>query len=329
MSSAPSALRQYSAHASAIIETDHVGPGTRIWAFAHVLPEARIGSDCNICDHVLVENGAVIGNRVTVKCYVQVGDGVTIEDDVFVGPNVGFTNDRFPRSRQWQTEVKRTLVRSGASIGANASILPGLTIGSKAMIGAGAVVTHDVPPRAIVVGNPGFVKGYVDVPDQPLDHLVGPRERPHARLPGGAALLELPKVKDSRGMLSFAQIEQSLPFSAARYFLVYGVPNRQIRGEHAHKQLHQFLVCVAGSCAVRMFDGNRSDEVRLDRPEIGLHVTPMVWTTQYKFSADAVLLVLASDVYKESDYIRDPDEYLALLNEPDEKLLAAAIYTRA
>lgn len=322
MSSAPSALRQYSAHTSAIIETDQVGPRTRIWAFAHVLPEARIGADCNICDHVLVENGAVIGDRVTVKCYVQVGDGVTIEDDVFVGPNVGFTNDRFPRSRQWQTQVKRTLVRSGASIGANASILPGLTIGSKAMIGAGAVVTRDVPPRAIVVGNPGFVKGYVDVEDRPLDR-PGPRQGPHARLPGSAALLELPNVQDSRGMLSFAQVEQSLPFPVARYFLVYGVPNRQIRGEHAHKQLHQFLVCVAGSCAVRMFDGYRSEEVRLDRPELGLHVTPMVWTTQYKFSPDAVLLVLASDVYKESDYIRDPDEFLALLSRPEEELLGS------
>jgi acetyltransferase-like isoleucine patch superfamily enzyme/dTDP-4-dehydrorhamnose 3,5-epimerase-like enzyme len=304
-------LRRYSAHSTAIIESEQIGAGTRIWAFAHVLPKARIGADCNICDHTLVEDGAVIGDRVTVKCYVQVGEGVTIEDDVFIGPNVGFTNDRFPRSRQWPAEYARTLVKRGASIGANVSILPGLTIGAKAMVGAGAVVTHDVPPRAIVIGNPGFIKGYVDATERTLEYAKGTLPA-QTQLAGDAALLELPQIQDSRGMLSFAEVEQSLPFRVARYFLVYGVPNRQIRGEHAHRALHQLLVCVAGSCAVRIFDGQKSDEVRLDRPELGLHVPPMVWTTQYKFSSEAVLLVLASDVYDEADYIRDPYEYMAL-----------------
>src|SRR6202158_2414282 len=164
MSSAPSpAAGGYSAHSTAIVETADIGPRTAIWAVPHLLPTARIGADCNICDHVLVENGAVIGDRVTVKCYVQVGEGVTLEDDVFVGPNVGFTNDAFPRSRQWPAEYARTLVQSGASIGANVSILPGLTIGAGAVIGARAVVTRDVPPRAIVVENPGRIKGYVGV----------------------------------------------------------------------------------------------------------------------------------------------------------------------
>ncbi len=307
------AHRQYSAHPTAIVETEDIGPRTRIWAFAHLLPTARVGADCNICDHVLLENGSVIGDRVTVKCYVQLGEGVTLEDDVFVGPNVGFTNDRFPRSRQWPAEYTRTLVKHGASIGANACILPGLTIGSMAMIGAGAVVTRDVPARAIVVGNPAFVKGYVDAADQapaPAD-----RDSPlsQTRLAGGAALLDLPHIQDPRGSLCFAQVGESLPFPVARYFVVYGVPNREIRGEHAHRSLNQFLVCVNGGCSVRLFDGQRSDEVRLDRPALGLHVPPMVWTTQYKFSSDAVLLVLASDVYQESDYVRDQDKYLAML----------------
>jgi dTDP-4-dehydrorhamnose 3,5-epimerase-like enzyme len=184
------------------------------------------------------------------------------------------------------------------------------------MIGAGAVVTRDVPAGAIVVGNPAFVKGYVGSSDAGLRLVPGHPAPLPTSLAGGAGLFELPRIQDSRGRLSFAQIEGSLPFPVMRYYLVYGVPNRELRGEHAHQSLHQFLVCVNGSCAVRLYDGHRSDEVRLDRPELGLHVPPMIWTTQYKFSPDAVLLVLASDIYRESDYIRDQDQYLAELQEP-------------
>ena len=150
------------AHPDSRVETDSIGSGTRIWAFAHVLAGARVGSDCNICDHTFVEGGAVVGDRVTLKCGVQVWDGVTLEDDVFVGPNATFTNDLFPRSRKRPEQFVRTLVQRGASIGANATILCGVTVGERAMVGAGAVVTRDVPPLAIVVGNPASVTGYVD-----------------------------------------------------------------------------------------------------------------------------------------------------------------------
>jgi UDP-2-acetamido-3-amino-2,3-dideoxy-glucuronate N-acetyltransferase len=146
-------------HPNALCETRSIGSGTRIWAFAHVLPGAAIGKDCNICDGVFIENDVVIGDRVTVKCGVQLWDGLRLEDDVFVGPNATFTNDPFPRSRSYPAEFPRTVVRAGASIGANATILPGIEIGSGAMVGAGAVVTRDVPPRALVVGNPArFVR---------------------------------------------------------------------------------------------------------------------------------------------------------------------------
>jgi hypothetical protein len=101
----------------------------------------------------------------------------------------------------------------------------------------------------------------------------------------------------------------------ARYFLVFDVPSREVRGEHAHHALHQFLIAVNGACSVRLFDGERSEEITLDRPELGLHVPPMLWTTEYKYSRDAVLLVLASEIYRESDYIRDCGEYIALMAE--------------
>jgi acetyltransferase-like isoleucine patch superfamily enzyme len=146
----------YFQHASAIVESEKIGSGTRIWAFTHVLPDARIGSDCNICDHVFVENDVIIGDRVTIKCGVQIWDGLRIDDDVFVGPNATFTNDIYPRSKQ-EFNLLGTHVKKGATIGANATILPGLIIGEKAMVGAGAVVTKDVPPEVLVVGNPARI----------------------------------------------------------------------------------------------------------------------------------------------------------------------------
>ncbi len=148
-------------HEKAIVENGaRIGARTRVWAFAHILPSAVIGEDCNICDGVFIESGVQIGNRVTVKSGVQVWEGVTLEDDVFVGPNATFTNDKFPRSKVYDG-VSRTLVCRGASIGANATLLPGIVVGAGAMVGAGAVVTRNVPPNAVVVGNPARVARYV------------------------------------------------------------------------------------------------------------------------------------------------------------------------
>jgi UDP-2-acetamido-3-amino-2,3-dideoxy-glucuronate N-acetyltransferase len=143
-------------HERALVETESIGPGTRIWAFAHVMPGAVIGADCNVCDHTYVEGGVVLGDRVTIKSGVYLWDGMRIEDDVFIGPQATFTNDPFPRSRQ-PFDGTLTTLRRGASIGAGAVILPGITIGERAMVGAGAVVTKDVPSDAVVVGNPARV----------------------------------------------------------------------------------------------------------------------------------------------------------------------------
>jgi acetyltransferase-like isoleucine patch superfamily enzyme len=138
----------------AICESSQIGNRTRIWHFSHVLPRAVIGADCNICENVFIENDVVIGDRVTIKNGVQIWDGITIEDDVFVGPNVTFTNDRFPRSGNKDFKLERTYVSRGVSIGANSTILPGITIGEGAIIGAGSVVTKDVEENCVVIGNP-------------------------------------------------------------------------------------------------------------------------------------------------------------------------------
>jgi acetyltransferase-like isoleucine patch superfamily enzyme len=143
-------------HERALVESSDIGPGTRIWAFAHVMPGARIGAECNLCDHTYVEGGAIIGDRVTVKSGVYLWDGLRIEDDVFLGPQATFTNDPFPRSKK-PADFPVTTICRGASIGAGAVILPGITVGERAMVGAGAVVTKDVPEYAVVVGNPARV----------------------------------------------------------------------------------------------------------------------------------------------------------------------------
>ena len=144
-------------HELSDVQTKNVGNGTRIWQYVVILPNAVIGEDCNICSHCFIENDVVVGNRVTVKCGVQLWDGVTLEDDVFIGPNATFTNDRFPKSQNKDFKLEKIVIKKGASIGAGAVILPGITIGQEALIGAGAVVTKSVPDAAIVTGNPARV----------------------------------------------------------------------------------------------------------------------------------------------------------------------------
>jgi acetyltransferase-like isoleucine patch superfamily enzyme len=301
-------------HETAIVETSHVGEGTRIWAFAHVLPGAVIGRDCNVCDHVFVENDVRLGDRVTVKCGVQLWDGITIEDDVFVGPNATFTNDPFPRSRQRPERFARTTVRRGASIGANATVLPGLTVGRNAMVGAGAVVTFDVPPNAIVSGNPAQIRGYVD--SEPAAGAVRLRPSPAPALGPcrveGVRVIALHVAADARGTIAVAEAGAQLPFVPRRVFFLYDVPNREIRGEHAHREQEQLLVCVKGACSLVVDDGTRREELLLDTPSRGVHLRPMVWAIQYRFTPDAVLAVAASGAYDPAEYIRDYEEFLPL-----------------
>lgn len=135
-------------HPLSDVQSKNIGENTNVWQFCVVLPGARIGNNCNICSHCFIENDVVIGNNVTIKCGVQIWDGMVIEDDVFIGSNATFTNDRYPKSRNKDWNCEPVIIKRGAMIGANATILPGVTIGENAIIGAGAIVTKDVPAGA-------------------------------------------------------------------------------------------------------------------------------------------------------------------------------------
>ncbi|MBZ9662168.1 WxcM-like domain-containing protein [Mesorhizobium sp. ESP-6-4] len=296
-----------------------VGNGTRIWAFAHVLPGAVIGANCNICDHVFIENDVSVGDDVTIKSGVQLWDGVRLGNRVFVGPNATFTNDRFPRSKHYPEQFLQTIVEDGASIGANATILPGITIGRQAMIGAGAVVTKNVPANAVVVGNPAVIVGYQTGPQvEPVMTQAAPGAAGDrmALGVGGCELWRLPHFSDLRGELAPLEFGHNLPFKPLRSFLVYGVRSDKVRGEHAHRQCQQFLIATHGRLSVVVDDGHDRKEVSLADPSVGLYLPPGVWGIQYKFQPDTVLLVMASHPYDASDYIRDYSDFLATVG-PD------------
>jgi acetyltransferase-like isoleucine patch superfamily enzyme len=305
-------------HSNSIVEHGAiVGVGTRIWAFTHILPGARIGADCNICDGVFIENDVVVGDRVTVKCGVQLWDGVRIEDDVFIGPNATFTNDLSPRSHDHSKPILETRVCVGASIGANATILPGLTIGRKAMVGAGAVVTKSVPPFAIVMGNPGRIVGYVNNMARAVKSTtprIAPEQGITPLIVAGVTVHRFNYVQDLRGDLTVGNFADEIPFAPSRYFFVLNVPGAEVRGEHAHHACHQFLIAAKGHVSVMVDDGHERQEVLLDSPDLGIYLPPLTWGVQYKYSAEAVLLVFASHPYDSSDYIRDYDEFLQVVH---------------
>lgn len=296
-------------HSSALCESDQVGAGSSIQAFAHIAPGVRVGRNCTVGGHAWIGAGAVLGDRVVLEGGARIAEGVRLDDDVFVGPNATIGHDPSDPGR---TGAAVTVILEGARIGANVTILAGLTIGARARLAPGSVVTRSVPANAIVVGNPAQIVGYGSVSETQRVK-AGDEAATRATSVRGVTLHQMREVEDMRGNLSVAELGREVPFEVKRYFLVYGVPNMEVRGEHAHLQCHQFLIAVKGSLHVVADDGRQREEFVLDRPSLGLHLPPMTWGTQDRYSADAVLLVLASHHYDAADYVRNHDRFLALV----------------
>jgi acetyltransferase-like isoleucine patch superfamily enzyme/dTDP-4-dehydrorhamnose 3,5-epimerase-like enzyme len=297
-------------HPKADVSCPNIDKTTNIWQFCVIFKNAVIGKECNICANCLIENDVIIGDRVTIKSGVQLWDGCRVEDDVFIGPNVTFTNDPYPKSKAYQQKVPLTTIKKGASIGANATILPGIDIGEHSLIGAGAVVTNNVPPYAKVYGNPARIHGYIGADDNLLldnhnSHSLSSKNIDVS----GVEICPFNFASDMRGDLIAAEYKNQIPFEIKRFFSVFNVPNQKVRGQHAHKECHQLLVALKGSLNVIADDGSKRCEITLNTPNHGLWLKPGVWGIQYKYSEDAVLLVLASHEYDADDYIRDYNEF--------------------
>lgn len=292
-----------------------IGARSRIGAFAHLQTGAQVGEDCDIGELAHIAGEVVAGRRVIIGYGAYLGMGVVLEDGVVIGPHVTFA----PGLAREKTGglCRPTLVRQGAQIGSSATILPGIVVGQNAVVGAGAVVTKDVPPNAVVTGNPAYIEGYIVSsklrPEVAPEIILKSGETAKSLGVGGARAYEIPLIEDLRGKLTFGEIGRHLPFPPQRYFVVFEVPNQKLRGEHAHKQLHQFLICLRGSFTLLLDDSENRAQIMLDSPRVGVHIPPLIWAAQFNFTQDAVMLVLASDKYDAEDYLRDYDQFLAFV----------------
>lgn len=274
------------------------GRPTRCAPNCSIAPDATFGSQCSVDSGAVICAGARIGHRVAIGANV-----------VFVG--AGLLEGKAP-----------IVVQDDVQIGAGSVIYPGVTLSAGSRVMPGTVVTRSVPHGAIVEGNPSVIVGYVDThgasPPAQLVRAAGAEAVEDIGV-RGVKLYRFPVIADLRGNLTVGEFERQIPFEPRRYFLVYDVPSREIRGEHAHRECHEFLICVRGSCSVVANDGSKRAEVALDSPNKGLHLPPMTWRIQYKYSSDAVLLVFASHFYDAADYIRDYDDFVDIVrNRPVE-----------
>lgn len=262
-----------------------VGNGSDVGDGCRIAPDARVASSVRLAQNVVVDPGVTIGEGSTIAAGAFIGEGAVVADHALVGPN--------------------------------AVVDGGVRMGTHAQLTAGSIATEDVPAYAIAEGNPARIVGYRSSPAFAADRRLRASSLAQGSMPlelGRATLIELPRVHDLRGGLVFGEVDAHLPFAPVRYFTVFDVPSREVRGEHCHKQLQELLICVHGECTVMVNDGTERAEIVLDRPDVALHLRPMIWTAQYQYSPDAVLLVLCSHVYEADDYIRDYAQFEHLLH---------------
>jgi len=252
-------------------------------------------------------HGASIGDQAVIEGLTIIPTNVFLGDRVRIGSGVCFVA---PNSEAERIEIAQDVI-----IGARAIIYQGVTIAAHAVIAPGAIVQRSIPSMAMVEGTPARIVGYVGASHSESEPVLGASANQLVQTSRvrGVNLHRMPRVPDIRGSLTVGEFDRSIPFSAKRYFMVFDVPSLETRGEHAHRACHQFLICVRGSCAVVADDGTNRQEFLLDRPDLGIHLSPMVWGIQYKYSADAVMLVFASHYYDSADYIRDYSEFRQLV----------------
>ena len=278
-----------SIHPTAVVETEDLGEGCTVQEYV------SLGAGVVLADDVRVEAGArLLGN-------VRVDRSATIGSNAVLGRSDG-------------PPPEGIAVGRGVRINANATVLPGVTIGRGAVVEAGSVVGVDVPAHAVVSGSPARIVGYVNSFPAPTEpEVLDPTSLSVPTVTGvpGVVLHPLSRARDLRGSLAALEFSE-LPFAPRRAFAVYGVPDESIRGAHAHRTCGQLLICMSGAVSCVADDGASRQELRLSSPEIGLLIPPLVWSMQYRYSWDAVLVVLAELPYDPDDYIRDYEEFLEL-----------------
>lgn len=258
-----------------------------------------IASDVTIGPYCVVEAGVALEEGVEVASHAAIGANARIgaRSKVGAGARIG----------------AGCILDRDVTVGANAIIADEVRLNVSAFVEPGTKVNAPVPPYAIVSGQEGTITGYVDAALDVLPNLgASPHEGSQESRVRGVRVYDMREFPDLRGTLLVGEFGKELPFLPKRYFLVYDVLSERTRGEHAHRECHQFLTCIQGACSVLADDGTNRQEFRLDRRSIGLHLPPMIWGVQYKFSRDGVLLVFASAYYDPSDYIRDYNEFARL-----------------
>lgn len=291
------------------ISPANIGNTTVVSPYVLFAEKTTIGDKCYVGPHCVFEKNVKIANEVSIGSGVHFCSDIRVNDSVSIGSNVSFTKGVSIK----EDEHTLTIVEVGAVIGDGAIIYNGVSIGQYAFVSPGALISRSVPPYAIVEGNPARIVGYVNAANTPnSESTLQHHDGPYKSIVNSVSLYSFPLISDIRGSLTVGEFERSIPFTVKRYFMVFDVPSAETRGEHAHHQCHQFLICVKGSISVVADDGRNREEFVLNRPELGLYLPPMTWGIQYKYSSDAVLLVFASEHYDSKDYIRDYDDFLAL-----------------